>query len=139
MREALSLFSAFLFLFAAASSAQPTPAGSEFQVNTYSTNNQTQSDVAMDAQGDFVVVWHSDGQDGDGQSVHGQRFASDGGPVGGEFQINTYTTSSQRSASVSMDADSDFVVVWETEKAPAFKASVSLPTGRRAKDRAYEL
>ncbi|MGL4462065.1 MAG: hypothetical protein ACRC1K_07920, partial [Planctomycetia bacterium] len=36
------------------------PAGVEFQVNTFTTNNQSQPSVAMDADGDFVVAWQSD-------------------------------------------------------------------------------
>ena len=35
-------------------------------------------------------------------------------PVGGEFQVNSYTTSFQRIPSVAVDADGDFVVVWES-------------------------
>ena len=37
-----------------------TPLGSEFQVNTYTTNSQNNPSVAVDADGDFVVVWESD-------------------------------------------------------------------------------
>ena len=33
--------------------------GSEFQVNTYTSGNQEQADVAMDSAGDFVVVWET--------------------------------------------------------------------------------
>ena len=34
--------------------------------------------------------------------------------VGNEFQVNTYTTSYQRNPSVAMDADRNFVVVWDS-------------------------
>ena len=34
--------------------------------------------------------------------------------LGNEFQVNTYTTSSQRFPSVAADADGDFVVAWES-------------------------
>jgi hypothetical protein len=34
--------------------------------------------------------------------------------VGGEFQVNTYTTGSQRAPAVVVNADGDFVAVWET-------------------------
>ncbi len=34
--------------------------------------------------------------------------------MGGELQVNSYTTSSQRLASVGLDADGDFVVVWQS-------------------------
>ena len=35
------------------------PAGSEFQVNTYTLANQQNPAVAIDAAGGFVVVWES--------------------------------------------------------------------------------
>ncbi len=66
------------------------PVGGEFQVNTYTTSGKRSASVAMGADGDFVVVWGSFSQDGDGSGVFGQRFASSGSPVGGEFQVNTY-------------------------------------------------
>jgi hypothetical protein len=46
-----------------------SPVGSEFQVNTYTVSHQRYPSVAMDANGNFVVVWTSDGQDGDGHGV----------------------------------------------------------------------
>ncbi len=92
-------------------------AGGEFQVNTYTTGNQTRAAVSLDSDGDFVVVWQSTGSsstDSDSTSVQGQRYAADGSAIGGEFQVNTYTTGSQRYPAVSLDADGDFVVVWES-------------------------
>jgi hypothetical protein len=40
-------------------SAAGAPQGGEFQVNSYTTFEQERAGVAMDADGDFVVVWHS--------------------------------------------------------------------------------
>jgi len=95
-----------------------TPLGSEFQINTYTTSHQQNPSVAARANGDFVVVWWSDGSSGTdtgySYSVQGQRFASDGTPLGSEFQINTYTTDSQRNPSVAAGAGEDFVVVWQS-------------------------
>lgn len=91
-----------------------SPTGSEFQVNTATLLNQRSPSTAMDADGDFVVVWSSDGQDGSGNGIFGQRFDSDGIAQGAEFQINRTTFSNQRAASVAMDADGDFVVTWES-------------------------
>ncbi len=87
------------------------PLGTEFQVNTYTTGNQKAPAVALDAAGDFVVVWHSR-QDGSYYGVFGQRFDSSGTPVGTEFQVNTYTTGAQYTAAVGSDATGNFVVVW---------------------------
>ena len=91
--------------------------GNEFRVNTYSSNNQVHPAVAMDAEGDFIVVWASQGSFGTDTvsfSIQGQRFASDGSPQGGQFQVNTYMTSSQWYPAISADAGGDFVVVWES-------------------------
>jgi hypothetical protein len=91
-----------------------SPAGTEFQVNTYTTYVQTGPAVASDASGSFVVVWTDySGQDGSGGGVFGQRFDSGGSPAGTEFQVNTYTTYIQGySTSVASDGAGDFVVVW---------------------------
>jgi hypothetical protein len=93
-------------------SAQPQPAGGEFQVNTYTTSSQYSPAVAMDAQGRFVVVWQSAGQDGNAFGVFGQRYDPAGAPLGAEFQVNTYTTSQQYTPAVAVDGAGKFVVVW---------------------------
>lgn len=75
-----------------------TPAGSEFQVNTYTADDQRAPSVAMDADGDFVVVWESDDSDGtdtSGESIQAQRYTAAGSVVGSQFQVNTYTTNAR--------------------------------------------
>ena len=86
--------------------------GPEFQVNTYTPGGQWNAEVASDANGNFVVVWQSDSQDGSASGIFGQRYEADGTPVGGEFQVNTHTTDNQEGADVASDADGNFVVVW---------------------------
>src|SRR6185436_20638484 len=87
--------------------------GADFQVNTYTTGAQYWGGVAVDASGNFVVVWES-GQDGDNYAVMAQRFSSSGTPVGAEFRINSYTTGLQGYPSVGMDPSGNFVVVWQS-------------------------
>ncbi|MEM6698028.1 MAG: T9SS type A sorting domain-containing protein [Bacteroidota bacterium] len=89
-----------------------TPQGEEFQVNSYTTNRQFESKVAMDSDGDFVVIWVSNAQDGDSYGIYGQRYAKNGNPQESEFQVNTYTTLSQRQAYVEMDSEGNFIVAW---------------------------
>ena len=93
------------------SSAGVAQAG-EFLVNTHVTSHQFRGDVSADADGDFVVVWTSQDQDGDGYGVFAQRFSSTGAPVGAEFQVNSYTLDNQVVPTVAIDADGDFVVAW---------------------------
>jgi hypothetical protein len=68
--------------------------------------------VVSDTDGDFVVVWVSAAQDGSSYGVFAQRYASSGSRLGGEFQVNTYTTNFQEYTAAAMDADGDFVVAW---------------------------
>jgi hypothetical protein len=91
------------------------PQGPEFPVNTYTTSAQGDPSVAADAAGNFVVVWHSSTQDGQGYGVFAQRYASTGVPLGAEFRVNTYTTSGQSDPSVAYDAIGNFVIVWSSD------------------------
>ncbi|HEY9843915.1 MAG TPA: hypothetical protein V6D23_25820 [Candidatus Obscuribacterales bacterium] len=84
------------------------------QANTFTTGTQNKPAVAMDDDGDFVVVWASDGQDGSDYGVYFQRFDSNGDPAGTETLVNSFGTVDQQfHPDVAMDADGDFVVVWE--------------------------
>ena len=102
------------------------PRGPEFRVNSYTTGNVGYGlALAGDRFGNFVVTWTSDGQDGSDYGMFGQRFAADGSPVGGEFQINTYTTGAQWDGAVALNDAGNFVVVWED--IPARDAPASSP------------
>jgi Dockerin type I domain len=88
--------------------------GGEFRVNTYTTGTQGVPALAMDQTGDFVVAWYSDAQDGSSYGIYAQRFNSSGSPQGGEFRVNTFTTSQQLNPAVAMDQAGDFVVAWQS-------------------------
>jgi hypothetical protein len=93
-------------------------AGSEFQVNTYIDGHQSQPRVAMSDDGSFVVVWHSPGSSGndtDGWSIQGRRFAADGSPLGDDFQVNSYTAGNQFDPSVGVIPGGGFEVLWDSE------------------------
>ena len=88
--------------------------GSEFRVNTYTTDNEESAAVAMDSAGDFVVTWESGVQDGSFAGIYAQRFTATGATQGSEFRVNTYTTDTQSSPATAMDSAGDFVVTWNT-------------------------
>jgi hypothetical protein len=90
----------------------PVPVGGEFRVNTYTTGAQNQPAIAMDSEGDFVVVWHTNFQDGWGYGIYAQRYDNTGMPQGAEFKVNTFTNYTQKQPAVAMDSDGDFVVAW---------------------------
>ena len=80
--------------------------------NTQETASENRSAVAMDANGNSVVVWSSSGQDGSGFGVYARRYNSVGAPIGPEFQVNTTTSGDQRYAVVDMNDSGAFVVAW---------------------------
>jgi len=94
--------------------ADGIPIGSEFQVNTYSVDGQSIPSVAMDSAGNFVIVWTSDGQDGDRDGIYAQRYDPDGIAQGGEFRVNTHTTDNHINPSMAMNDAGDFVIAWES-------------------------
>ena len=85
----------------------------DFQANTYTTDNQLRPDVAADEDGNFVVVWESEGDPpvAASSAVRGRRFDSSGAPLGSDFQIST-VTGSHAGARVAMAPAGEFVVVW---------------------------
>ncbi|HMQ07789.1 MAG TPA: hypothetical protein PKC30_10850 [Saprospiraceae bacterium] len=94
--------------------ANGTSLGSPFIINEYNTYNQGDPSIAMQANGDFIVVWVSDGQDEDGFGIFGRRFQANGTPIGGEFPVNLYTTDDQEDPDIAIDENGNFVVVWES-------------------------
>jgi hypothetical protein len=110
------LFLALLFLIACPAAWAQLPAGAEFQVNSYTTSLQFWPAVAWDANGNFVVAWTSDNQDGSGYGVFGQRFDASGVPQEAEFRVNSYTTGPQSDPALAFDPSGNFVVVWQGEQ-----------------------
>jgi len=98
-------------VFARRYASDGTPLGPETRVNSYTTDDQGGPAVDMDDDGRYVVAWVS-GHDGSGTGIFAQRYAADGSAQGSEFQVNTYTTSSQADPEVAMLASGGFVIVW---------------------------
>jgi hypothetical protein len=80
----------------------------EFFVSTSGGSSQGRPGVASDPEGDFVVAWQDDAN----EDIYAQRFGSTGQKLGGEFRVNTYTTSFEGFPKVAMDASGNFVVAW---------------------------
>ena len=73
-------------IYAQRYNADGTKDGSEFQVNTMTSDNQQFPSVAALDSGKFVVTWHSYGQDGDKNGIYAQRYNADGTKYGNEFR-----------------------------------------------------
>ncbi len=106
----------------------------DVQVNSYTTGDQDLPSLVVDGSGNSVVIWNSDGSagtDSSGSSVQAQRYAIDGSPLGGEFQINTYTTGNQGTRSAATTPDGGFVVVWGSAGSGGTDTASSSVQGQR--------
>ena len=95
------------------------PVGAEFQVNTYTLGVQGDMAAAVSPSGAFTVVWTSgalNDQDGDHAGVFGQRFDADGQRLGGEFQVNSFTTSNQYLPDVAINRLGQAIVIWTSKE-----------------------
>lgn len=86
--------------------------GAAFRVNSFTTGAQIQPAATHLANGGFVIVWSSDGQDGSSYGVYGQRYDAQGQPAGAEFRVNTTTAGNQSGARIAGLKDGGFVVTW---------------------------
>ena len=88
--------------------------GLEFIVNSTTTGSQDHAASAMDANGNSVVVFQC--QTAEGFRIKGQRYHSNGTPLGDEFLISTDFNGANPAGayypSVSMDANGAFLVAW---------------------------
>ena len=89
-----------------------SPVVAEYPVNTETTYNQTDAAVAMDADGDYLIVWSSYRQDGDSGGIFAQRFDANCRELGEEFQINAEIVGNQTEPDVAMYQTGSFVVAW---------------------------
>ena len=90
--------------------------GPEQLVNTETTSGQGSPDVAVLANGNYVVTWTDDsgiGADTSGAGIKAQMYNAAGDPIGGEFLVNSTTLLSQTVPTVTGLANGDFVVAWQ--------------------------
>lgn len=82
-------------------------------MNSTTISPQEQPHVVGLSDGGFVVTWTDwSGADGDSGGVFAQRYSSDGSPVGGEEQINSYASSFQMQPNVAELVDGSLVFTW---------------------------
>jgi len=104
-----------LGVYAQRFTADGAPKSDSFLVNaSFTEGDQLNPDVAVDAAGNFLIVWESQGEDGDGAGIYAQRYFSNGMADGGPFQVNDYSTGDQESPVVAMDNSGQFVIAWQS-------------------------
>ena len=90
--------------------------GSEFAVNTFTSNVQDQVELASLTDGRVAITWSDwGGGDGSGRGIAARLFEADGAAVGGEIRINTYTSGDQDRPTVAPLTTGGFVTAWQSE------------------------
>ena len=105
--------------------ADANPIGTDFQVNTYTAEDQQHSHIDMDADGDFMITWESFQEypaAATSFGVYAQRFAAHhkladlyvgvDGRIGSEIHVNTNTAGDQRMPSIMLSHAGDAVIAW---------------------------
>jgi Cadherin-like/Bacterial cadherin-like domain len=92
--------------------ASGNPAGSEFQINQQTTNNQDHARVAADpTTGKFVVSWTDWNVNA---NVFARIYNADGTPAGNAFQVNTTSAGTQESPDVAVNSgNGNFIIAWD--------------------------
>lgn len=97
----------------------PNPSNGPEQVSSTTSGNQKNPAIAMDNEGNYVVVWEGNGS-GDSYGIFVRAFDRDGTPRGPEHLVNAHTAGTQDSPKVAIDFDRNpvlgneqhFAVVW---------------------------
>lgn len=93
------------------------PTGADMQLNTFTTGDQKDPDLAIEPKwGGSLVTWQSQnspGNDNSGWSVQARRLNPSATPQDPEFQVNRMTAFDQFAPKVASHPESnDFMVVW---------------------------
>jgi hypothetical protein len=97
-------------------SASGAKTGGEFRINTTTLGHQYESDITALANGNYVVTWTSDGnsQDTSGGGIFARVFDANNNALTGEFKVNTTTTGTQTTPTITGLDNGDFVVSWQS-------------------------
>jgi hypothetical protein len=106
-----------LGVFARRFDGDGAPLTGEFQVNAATARDQEDPAVTADGGGNLHVLWSSYRTSIPlfATDILARRFAADGTPLGGEFQVSTSTSTIQNRPRVAPLSDGGFWAVWESQ------------------------
>ena len=87
----------------------------EFDVNTTTSGPQRNPDVAMDKDGNFVVVWEDDFENDGTYQIYMRGFDAKGKERFATKTVNSEAAGQQYTPSIAMADDGRFVVAWEDQ------------------------
>ncbi|NVK43754.1 MAG: MBG-2 domain-containing protein, partial [Oceanospirillaceae bacterium] len=88
---------------------------SETVANSTTTGNQSFPDITFADNGNIIITWMSEAQDGDGWGIYHRIFNSSGTAQIGETVVNTTTAGEQRFPRIGADKDGNYTITWESE------------------------
>ncbi|MCK5737919.1 hypothetical protein KAH55_02010, partial [bacterium] len=90
-----------------------TPLGNKIKANNLGRYSCLSPDVAMDNNGNFVVVWCDHNPNSNNPDIIFQRFNSNGAPLGNNVKVNTDgVVCYHHHPAIEMDDSGNFVIVW---------------------------
>jgi hypothetical protein len=98
-------------VFARMYNAAGSALGGNFPVNTTTAGAQRRPDIAIDADGDFVIAWENQ-PTGEKRSIKARAFNALGVPQSGEIDVSTNGEIDHTWPQVAMDDAGNFVVAW---------------------------
>lgn len=99
-------------------------AGSEIQVNDYTTSAQAHPSIGMRTDGYYTITWASNGQDGSYEGVFARRFSAWDAKLGIEFQVNTYVTAGQSFPRIAVNGQNEFTITWNSGNQDGYLSGV---------------
>ena len=87
--------------------------GGETIVNTFTNGEQDKPAVAMNGNGDFVVVWSSYTNRDSMYDIKARLFKNSI-PLGNEFIVNSFIPNSQTNPRVDIDESGKFIIAWDS-------------------------
>lgn len=96
--------------------AEGMPEGPDFLISETQKGSFSDPAVAMNAAGEYIVVWsavlQNRPQSDKSWGIYARLYNSDGKPRGAAFAVNAPTRVSQESPDVGIDQEGNFTVVW---------------------------
>lgn len=93
------------------------PMGAEFKIDSQTVAPKgfikLIPSVAMNKEGNFIVVWEDYRNNSKYGDIYGQKFRADCPPIGSNFDINRIIMESEESPHIVMNEDGAFIVVWQ--------------------------
>jgi hypothetical protein len=86
----------------------------EFRINDTTAGDQQNANIAVNADGGFVITWTGDSRDGGGTDIYAKRIDATGAVQGGEFRVNTTAAGNQDNSSVVFDRRGNFFITWSS-------------------------